>query len=136
MVFGYKYWAICSHDGYCFKFQLYCGKEVLNEQKLPLGSRVVFSLLDIIPRPNLPDYTVFFDNFFTFTSHNLMATLSRMSTVPVPCEKTESPNALCHRSRLSRSSHAEAMITVLMYQTMYFWSDGMTTVLLPWPLTT
>src|SRR6218665_2520257 len=41
--FGYKYWVICSHNSYYFQFQLYCGKEVLNEQKLPLGSRVVLS---------------------------------------------------------------------------------------------
>lgn len=75
--FGYKYWAICSHDGYCFQFQLYCGKETVCQQQMPLGSCVVLSLLSIVPQNNLPDYTVHFDNFFT--SHNLMATLSKMS---------------------------------------------------------
>lgn len=24
--FGYKLWAMCGDDGYCYNFSLYCGK--------------------------------------------------------------------------------------------------------------
>ncbi|GFY43408.1 piggyBac transposable element-derived protein 2 [Trichonephila inaurata madagascariensis] len=45
--FGYKMWALCGNNGYCYNFDLYCGKEVVDAAstvvllKEPLGSRVV-----------------------------------------------------------------------------------------------
>ena len=40
--FGYKLWALCGADGFCHKFDLYCGKDTRTElQKKPVGSRVV-----------------------------------------------------------------------------------------------
>jgi len=76
--FGYKYWAVCGNNGYCFSFQLYCGKETSQGcQNLPLGTRVVLSLLDVIPPSDRPSNTVYFYNFFT--SYNLLGHLSKMS---------------------------------------------------------
>lgn len=52
-----------SSDGYCYTFDIYCGKsnDVSND---PLGSRVVKSLLAKMPIiPN--EHIVYFDNFFT-----------------------------------------------------------------------
>ena len=28
--FGYKLWALCVSNGYCYNFDLYCGKETTN----------------------------------------------------------------------------------------------------------
>lgn len=39
--FGYKLWALCGNDGYCYNFTLYCGKEsnISETGKLPLGTK-------------------------------------------------------------------------------------------------
>ena len=37
--FGYKLWAACGSDGFCYKFDLYCGKEERAELRdQPLGT--------------------------------------------------------------------------------------------------
>ena len=62
--FGFKLWAICGSDGYCHKFDLYCGKEQrpdLRDQ--PLGSRVVLDMISVISDPR--GHELFFDNLFT-----------------------------------------------------------------------
>ena len=70
--FGYKLWAICGSDGYCYKFDLYCGKEERPELRdQPLGSRVVLDMLSVVSDP--AGHEVFFDNFFT--SRTLLAHL-------------------------------------------------------------
>lgn len=70
--FGYKLWAICGDDGYCYKFDLYCGKDQRPEfQCQPLGTRVVLDMISIISEPN--NHIVYFDNLFT--SRSLMETL-------------------------------------------------------------
>lgn len=65
--FGYKFWALCGSNGYCFKFDLYCGAQTsTNEPRngdLTLGSRVVVNLLDWIVHPS--SHCVYFDNLFT-----------------------------------------------------------------------
>ncbi|KAB0805128.1 hypothetical protein PPYR_02098 [Photinus pyralis] len=65
--FGYKLWALCSSNGYCFQFDLYCGAEtstnVARNGDLALGSRVVVNLLDCVE--DASSHCVYFDNLFT-----------------------------------------------------------------------
>ena len=50
--FGYKLWALCGSSGYCYNFNLYCGKQESETQKnVPLGFRVVTDMLSIIENP-------------------------------------------------------------------------------------
>lgn len=61
--FGYRNWAPTSSDGYCYAFDVYCGKST-EVSADPLGARVVKSLLakmPIVPK----EHIVYFDNFFT-----------------------------------------------------------------------
>lgn len=93
--FGYKNLMLCSADGYCYAFDTYCGKSITPNAR-PLGSRVVLSLLEALPKPS--DHNVFFDNFFT--SHSLLVSLqklgfratgtireNRLSGCPLPTKK-------------------------------------------------
>lgn len=60
---GYKNWVAASSDGYCYVFDLYCGKST-ETTKTPLGTRVVISLLDKMPA--VPgEHKIYFDNFFS-----------------------------------------------------------------------
>nr|CAH7746456.1 unnamed protein product [Callosobruchus chinensis] len=64
--FGYKNWMICSSTGYAYGFDTYCGAKCTSKSEdstLPLGSRVVLDLLDIVSVPS--DHVVFFDNYFS-----------------------------------------------------------------------
>ncbi|KAB0805150.1 hypothetical protein PPYR_02120, partial [Photinus pyralis] len=64
--FGYKEWMLCSSSGYCYAFDVYCGAKCNSKpisRSLPLGSRVVLELLDVIEKPS--DHIIFFDNYFT-----------------------------------------------------------------------
>ena len=68
--FGIKIWALCTITGYLLDFEIYCGKQSENEEKLSnccLGSKVVMKMLHnfltTIPSENLDDYHVTFDNF-------------------------------------------------------------------------
>ena len=70
--FGYKLWALCSSDGFCYTFDLYCGKEKRPElQDLPLGTRVVLDMIS--PVTDTGAHRLFFDNLFR--SRTLLATL-------------------------------------------------------------
>ncbi|CAL1547059.1 unnamed protein product, partial [Lymnaea stagnalis] len=60
--FGYKYWAKCSSEGYCYTFSLYFGKET-NAADVRRGSRVVLNAVQHITDPR--SYALHFDNFFT-----------------------------------------------------------------------
>lgn len=74
--FGFKLWALCGDNGYCYNFSLYCGKEPTdqsNEPKAPLGTRVVTNMLEVIENPKR--HKVYFDNFFT--SYNLLCDLKQ-----------------------------------------------------------
>lgn len=71
--FGYKLWAMCGDDGYCFNFSLYAGKES-NQTAEPLGTRVVVDMLSIVE--NSKNHCVYFDNFFS--SHSLLCKLKEM----------------------------------------------------------
>lgn len=62
--FGYKNWMVTSSDGYCYAFDLYCGKSPGANPTEPLGTRVVKQLLDKLST-NPRDHVVYFDNFFT-----------------------------------------------------------------------
>lgn len=61
--FGYRNWALTSSDGYCYTFDVYCGKSA-EAYTDPLGSRVVKCLLSKAPIKS-EEHTVYFDNFFT-----------------------------------------------------------------------
>ncbi|KAB0804464.1 hypothetical protein PPYR_01434 [Photinus pyralis] len=72
--FGYKNWMLCSSTGYTYGFDTYCGAKGTSKPEvntLPLGSRVILDLLDIISVPS--DHVVFFDNYFS--SHGLLKLL-------------------------------------------------------------
>jgi len=63
---GYRIWAMCGEEGYCYKFDLYCGdcqKPEMNSSDNSLGSKVVTSMVEAIKHPN--EHFVFFDKFFT-----------------------------------------------------------------------
>lgn len=63
--YGFKIWMLCSADGFCYQFDVYCGKKdrECDDIDLPLGSKVVIDLLKCVPDEKA--VTVFFDNFFT-----------------------------------------------------------------------
>ncbi|XP_046674861.1 piggyBac transposable element-derived protein 3-like [Homalodisca vitripennis] len=61
--FGYKFWALCGTSGYCYNFDLYCGKDQGCEENIGLGRRVVQSLLFVVDDPL--SYELYFNNFFT-----------------------------------------------------------------------
>lgn len=72
--FGYKFWNLCSHDGYLFQFIPYGGASSENSPEFGLGENVVLRLLSNVDEPS--QHTVTFDNFFT--SHKLMCRLCSM----------------------------------------------------------
>ena len=51
--FGYKLWVLCEASGYCYNFDLYCGKSVQEDphKDLVLGSKVVLKMVDVIKTP-------------------------------------------------------------------------------------
>ncbi|KAF2362391.1 PiggyBac transposable element-derived protein, partial [Trinorchestia longiramus] len=60
--FGYKLWALCGPSGYCYNFDLYCGKQAsANRTSFPLGFRVVIDMLSIMKNPE--QHCVYFANF-------------------------------------------------------------------------
>lgn len=72
--FGYKNWMLASADGYCYAFDVYCGKSAGESSNEPLGSKVVKNLLkkgNVAPH----EHIVYFDNFFT--SHSLLQDLQK-----------------------------------------------------------
>ncbi|GFX43933.1 piggyBac transposable element-derived protein 2 [Trichonephila clavipes] len=77
--FGYKMWALCGNNGYCYNFDLYCGKEVVEAastvviSKEPLRTRVVKKMLQPVTDPK--SHIVYFDNFFN--SYNLLVDLRK-----------------------------------------------------------
>ncbi|KAK9738798.1 Transposase IS4 [Popillia japonica] len=65
--FGLKDWMVCSSTGYCYAFEVYCGKNnEKREESMGLGANVVISLLEHLENP--ADHVVYFDNFFTTLS--------------------------------------------------------------------
>lgn len=73
--FGYKNWMVTSSDGYCYAYDLYCGKSEGANITEPLGSRVVKLLLHKL-ETNPKDHVVYFDNFFT--SYSLLRDLRQV----------------------------------------------------------
>ncbi len=62
--FGYKIWCLCSSNGYLYDYIPYCGKDS-NAEKQPLGLKVIDSLTNSIPKDELTQHEIYFDNFFT-----------------------------------------------------------------------
>lgn len=76
--FGFKYWNLCSSDGYCYAFIPYGGASATKDPQyegLGLGETVVLKLLSHLQNPS--QHCVAFDNFFT--SHQLMCRLSSLN---------------------------------------------------------
>ena len=72
--FGYKIWCICGNDGFLYHMKIYQGKED-NRESLPLGTRIVNNLVDIIiSKSDITGHELYFDNFFT--SYKLLSELS------------------------------------------------------------
>ena len=71
--FGYKVWMLCSHNGYCFNFDIYCGKETTKSTGLCKSSQVVIDLLSVVDNPHC--HRLYFDNLFN--SYELLEELSR-----------------------------------------------------------
>lgn len=61
--FGFKFWNLCSSEGYLFHFQPYLGANTNNQNGYGLGENVVMQLLQHCNNPG--NHTVAFDNFFT-----------------------------------------------------------------------
>lgn len=74
--FGYKLWALCGVSGYCYNFDLYCGKSTSEQENsdLLLGSKVVLQMLKNIEEPT--SHSVYFDNLFT--GHDLLVHLREL----------------------------------------------------------
>ena len=72
--FGYKIWCICGNDGFPYHMKIYQEKED-NRESLPLGTRVVNDLVDvIISKSDITSHELYFDNFFT--TYKLLSELS------------------------------------------------------------
>ena len=72
--FGYKIWSLCGSDGYPYHLKIYQGKEN-NPDKLPLGTKVINDLVDIVTtNSDITCHELYFDNFFT--SYSLLSDLS------------------------------------------------------------
>ena len=72
--FGFKLWSLCGSDGYPYHLRIFKGKET-TQQALPLGTRVVNTMTDVIKTGSHVDrHELYFDNFFT--SHQLMKSLA------------------------------------------------------------
>lgn len=75
--FGFKYWDLCSADGYLYSFIPYGGANAVTDPAYDgygLGETVVLKLLSKVENPL--QHCVAFDNFFT--SHQLMCRLSAL----------------------------------------------------------
>lgn len=72
--FGFKYWDLCSAEGYLYCFFPYAGASAEKDVEYGLGASVVCKLLSKVIHPN--EHSVAFDNFFT--SYKLMCKLSSL----------------------------------------------------------
>lgn len=70
--FGIKLWCLCTISAYLLDFDIYCGKQDANNEKLGncnLGTRVVMKMLHqlliTVPKTELHKYHVCFDNLFS-----------------------------------------------------------------------
>ncbi|GFW21825.1 piggyBac transposable element-derived protein 3 [Trichonephila clavipes] len=72
-------WALCGSNGYCYNFDLNCGKEIVDAastvvlSKEPLGTQAVKKMLQ--PVTDAKSHIVYFDNFFN--SYNLLVELRK-----------------------------------------------------------
>ncbi|KAK9753011.1 Transposase IS4 [Popillia japonica] len=62
--FGFKDWMVYSSSGYCYAFEVYCGKDnEKEEESIGLGVNVVISLLEHLENPvdHVIDSIIFYD---------------------------------------------------------------------------
>lgn len=74
--FGYKVWMLCSGDGYCYNFRVYCGKEdssSASDDTMCKTSQVVLDLISVLEEPER--HRLFFDNLFN--SYDLLTELKK-----------------------------------------------------------
>ena len=103
--FGFKLWMLCSVDGYPYKVQIYCGKD--NDDKSPLGTRVVGQLLACVDDPS--SHVVFFDNFFS--SYHRQVSQKRAFGRPVQSVKIALDIALWSPVEVERSKSTNLLTT-------------------------
>lgn len=72
--FANKNWVAASASGYCYSFDIYCGKSVISSTE-PLGTRVVKMLLNKMTI-DPANHKVLFNNFFT--SYDLLNDLRQL----------------------------------------------------------
>lgn len=70
--FGFKYWCLCSDDGYLYSLIPYGGASVAHNKNIGLGASVILNLLQNVEKPE--QHSIHFDNFFT--SYYLMCLLT------------------------------------------------------------
>ncbi|KRX30512.1 PiggyBac transposable element-derived protein 2, partial [Trichinella murrelli] len=58
--FGYKVWMLCGNDGYPYHKTIYQGKEI-HALKVPLSTRVIRSMVDIIQETSNTTRHTFYD---------------------------------------------------------------------------
>lgn len=62
--FSYKLWAVCGPSGYCYNFNLYCGKNLdTSERNINLGCRIVLQMIKNVAIPS--STALYFDKYFT-----------------------------------------------------------------------
>lgn len=73
--FGFKIWALCGTDGFPYHLRIYTGRQEQQTEQLPLGTRVILHMVNIIQNLSLvTQHHIFFDNFFS--SYNLFSLLA------------------------------------------------------------
>ena len=61
--FGFQLWSLCGSDGYPYHLRIYKGKET-TQQALPLGTRVVNTMTDVIKTSShVAMHELYFDTF-------------------------------------------------------------------------
>jgi hypothetical protein len=124
--FGYKDWMLCSSSGYCYKFDTYCGaKQEQQVTKLPLGSKVVLDLLEVVDNPS--DHIIFFDNYFS--SHLLIKQLRDMGYRATGTIRDNRVKKCPHPPNYKlKMKNVGILIFNTMLRIWYYWLDGKTIV--------
>lgn len=72
--FGYKVWMLCSNNGYCYNFEIYCGKkDAPDDSDMTVSSKVVIDMASVIEKPQC--HRLYFDNLFN--SYELLVKLKK-----------------------------------------------------------
>lgn len=70
--FGFKFWCMCSDDGYLYEAIPYAGISTTYNKQIGLGASVVLEMLKFVTHPD--HHVIYFDNFFS--SYHLFCLLN------------------------------------------------------------